>query len=294
MKNFFLFASITLIIAACNLTQEVELDLPDTEERPVVECYLEPGEPYRLLLTRSAGYFDEFPTEPEEFVNDVLLEDAQVFIFQEDPETGRELRIILENEVNIDLRYGKLYNYSSPEIVPGDTSYTYRLSIQLPNGERIGAQTRILPAVPIDSIVIEYPEDQELIEEDSLPKARVLTYLTDDPSQTNFYRRMYHWNSLDSIPEQDFVTRDDFVDNGTIVFGTGYDYEEGTIIYNTIFHISEEYYNYQNSIFASIAANENPFAPPGLIESNVSGSANPIGIFTGLTYVQEVDVVPPF
>lgn len=284
MKNSkYILAFLTLLAAACNLTQEIDLELPDAGGQAVVECYLEPGEPYRLLLTRSSAYFADFPQDPEEFIDQILIDSAEIEIRR-----GAET-IRLDNVVNIDFDFSKLYNYSSSELVPYDTLSDFELFILLPDGSSIEASTTILPVVPIDSVVIEFPEEE--VDPDSIPKARALTYLSDNPQEVNYYRRMYHWNSLDSIPEQDFVTSDDFVDNGTLVFGTGFDYPVGDTLYNSIFHMTEAYYNYQASIFNSIAANANPFAPPGLIESNVRGSADPLGIFTGLSIYRDTTIV---
>lgn len=279
----YIFLLLVLMAAACDLTQEVELDLPNAGGQPVVECYLEPGEPYRLLLSSSSAYFDDFPQDPEDFIDQILIDSAEIEIRR-----GAET-IRLENVPNIDFDFSKIYNYSSTELVPYDTLSEFELFILMPDGSSIEANTVILPVVPIDSVVIEFPEEE--VDPDSIPKARALTYLTDDPGQSNYFRRMYHWNSLDSIPEQDFVTNDDFVDDGTLVFGTGFDYPVGDTLYNTIFHMTEDYYNYQASIFNSIAANANPFAPPGLIESNVRGSSDPLGIFTGLSIYRDTSII---
>ena len=57
MKNALLFLPIALavMLAGCNLEKEVDIKLPETQERIVVECYLEPGAPINLLLTRTLG-----------------------------------------------------------------------------------------------------------------------------------------------------------------------------------------------------------------------------------------------
>ena len=48
------------LLMGCNLEQEIELDLPEYDSRPVVECYLEAGKPFSLLLSQSSPYFDPF------------------------------------------------------------------------------------------------------------------------------------------------------------------------------------------------------------------------------------------
>ena len=121
--------------------------------------------------------------------------------------------------------------------------------------------------------------------------ARCLTYISDDPNTVDYYRRMLHHNSLDSIPNQDFTTNDDYVDDRTIVFGTGYEFKEGDTIYNTIFHIDRAYFDFWESTFHAINSNGNPFGQPSSIISNVQGDPEAIGIFTGLSYDRVMTVV---
>ena len=81
--NFIKYISISLITLAmfsCDLEKEVEIDLPDYEGRLVVECYLEPGEPMTLLLTKSSPYFEAFPENPEEFIGGIIEEGETVEI----------------------------------------------------------------------------------------------------------------------------------------------------------------------------------------------------------------------
>ena len=37
----------------------IEIEMPPIEKELVIECYLEAGKPYRLLLTETKNYFDE-------------------------------------------------------------------------------------------------------------------------------------------------------------------------------------------------------------------------------------------
>lgn len=281
MKNLIFSLVFIILLISCDLTKEVEIDLPDPDPLTVVECYLEPGARYQLLLTKNQAYFDEFAETPEEFLEDYLVSGATVTIYRD------EEAIPLQNQLVIDGN-DKVFNYFSFERVPYDTISNFRLEIVLNNGDIITSQTKILPIVAIDSSVVEFQDPNE-VPMDSIPEARVLTYVSDNPNQENYYRRMYHFNSLDSIPEQDFLTGDDFVDSGQLVFGTGFFYRPGDTVFNAIIHMSKEYYDYQNSIFNSIAASLNPFATPGLIESNVQSSGDDaIGIFAGLSLYREM------
>lgn len=267
--------------SACgNLEKEIDLKLPVYESQYIVECYLEPGDNFRLVLSRSVPYFEPFPADPADFVSSILVDSAEVVITH----AGKDY--ILENGIDVAYLFSafKVYNYFSPEIVPADYVNDFSLKITTPDGKTITAVTRLLPVVPIDSVVVEFDEKRDTL-------ARALTYLTDDPATVNFYRRMYHINSLDSIPDQDFTTNDDFVDDGRIVFGTSFDLKEGDTIYNTIYHIDRAYFEFWESAFNAINSNGNPFGQPSAILSNLQGDAGAVGIFTGLSYDRVMTVV---
>jgi hypothetical protein len=40
---------ILVILAGCGLQSEIDLEIPDHKGQPMVECYLEPGKPFRLV-----------------------------------------------------------------------------------------------------------------------------------------------------------------------------------------------------------------------------------------------------
>ena len=165
-----------------------------------------------------------------------------------------------------------------------DLDADFTLNIVLKSGGRITGNTRILPFVPIDSIVIGWSPDFDTL-------ARVLTYITDDPNTTNYYRRLLNYSSLDSFPEQDFLVDDRLNQTTKIAFGTGYDLKMGDTIYNTIFHITPDHYDFIESFQLAVFGNQNPFAQPSQIRSNVSGDANPIGIFTCLVYDRDTTII---
>ncbi|MBV6655188.1 MAG: DUF4249 domain-containing protein [Mameliella sp.] len=271
-----------LAFSACNLEQEIDIDLPDYEIRPVLEAYIEPGERYRVLLTRSSGYFAALPSL-DNLLEDLLLDSAVVTI------SHNGVDYTLENTLLFDPVTQKIYNYAAgpADIVPTETDQPFELSITLPNGETIEAETRLLPQVEIDSIVIEFPETGD--PGDTL--ARALTYFTDIPNIDNYYRRMLHLNSLDSLPEQDFVADDRLLDDSVIVFGTGFDYAVGDTLLTTLYHISEDYATYLESVEGAAAANGNPFGQPSPIISNLEGTANALGIFTGVVSFRRNDII---
>jgi transposase-like protein len=114
---------------------------------------------------------------------------------------------------------------------------------------------------------------------------------TDDQAQENFYRRLLNYSSLDSVPDQDFLVSDRISTTELIAFGTGYELTEGDTVFNAIFHISRDYYNYIESVQLAVFGNINPFAQPSPIKSNVSGTGNPLGIFTCLVYDRDTTII---
>jgi hypothetical protein len=272
----FLVSLLTIIMSGCNLEKEVEITLPDYESQLVLECYLEPGKPYNALLTRSDSYFAAVATSGADLLNyyqGLLVQDAQVEISVNGKKT------ILENNLLFDPASFRFSNYSASESVPFDYENTFELRVITADGRTIVANTSILKPVSLDSVVYEFGET-------SPDSARVLTYFSDNSDEKNYYRRMIHRNTLDSIPDQDFVADDRFVD-GQVVFGTGYDYGKGEKVINTLYHIDKAYYDFINSVANAIVSNGNPFAQPGEIQSNLGGDAEAIGVFTGLSYVRD-------
>jgi hypothetical protein len=267
-----------LAFFACDLSKEVEVILPEYETQPVVECYLEPGKPFRLLLTQSFPFFDPFGLDSS-FFQKVLLQGATVTIsYNGQTDT-------LYNIFSVDPSPLKVFNYTGLNIVPATVGIEYTLNVVLPDGKgNITGVTPMLPAVPIDSNVVEFYQPGDTT-------ARVLTYVTDDPGTHNYYRRLLNYYSLDSVPEQDFLADDRVLTTTTFAFGTGYELGEGDTVYNTVCHITPEYYAYYESVQLAFYGNLNPFAQPSPIKSNVTGSANPLGIFTCLVYDRDTVVI---
>jgi len=277
MKNIIYVLFVSGLVAACGLTQEIEIELPEYDNQLMVESYLIPGEPFSLLLTQSFSYFDPIPTDGAEYLDQLLVSDAEVFIKYDDKE------VKLENNFLFNPFTTKFFNYSANFTVPEDYTSTFELEIRTKEGEIITGETIIPPPVPIDSVVIQFSETDTL--------ARALTYWTDDPMQANFYRRLYATGNRDSL-EIDFILDDNIVDNETIVTGTAYDLAVGDTIFNTIYHTTEDYFIFMNSILNAEAANGNPFGQPSSILSNVEGEGNPLGIFTGLTSDEKITIIP--
>lgn len=266
-----------LFLVSCDLENEIPIDLPDYEPQVVVESYLQGDKPLTLLLTNSTPFFEPFNLQDLDGVLDnTFVQGAEVQIHFDDK------TVMLDNTTFFDPLTGAIANYYSPEKLDSNYRGEISLEIILENGDEIESSTRPLEITPFDSLVVEYNDDS---------LARVLTYVTDDTTSVDFYRRVLHETTLDSVPDQDFLVEDKLSENGIIAFGTGYDFERGDTVINTLYHIDKAYYDYLLSVELSIAANLDPITQPGTIFSNVGGSANPLGIFTVLSYVRDTTII---
>ncbi|MBK8443344.1 MAG: DUF4249 domain-containing protein [Sphingobacteriales bacterium] len=256
---------LVLSCAACNMSKEIEVDLPEYEPQAVVECYLEAGQPYRMALTKSSGYFDE--------VNDtallsILIHGALVLITH-----ANGTDTLQEAAGGVFVENGRLFNYISSKTVPTLYNSDFSLKIITADNKEISAVTRLLPPVPIDSLTTKWSTSNDTL-------ALVLTHITDPADTDNYYRRQFFFGSRDSV-QQDFFPDDRIVgENNQLVFGSGYDFTEGDTALAVLWHINKEYADYAQSTQTAIASNGNPFASPGSILSNIQGG---IGIFTGVS-----------
>jgi hypothetical protein len=277
MKNIpVYFGLFMLVLGACNLTKDVAIDLPEYARQPVVECYLEPGKPFRMLLTQSYSFFDPLGLDSS-FLEKTLLQGATVNI------TYNNKTINLPNQLSFESSPLKLFNYTSSQLVPADPGVEYTLNITLSDGKTVTGKTIMLPLVQIDSVPVQFNPTKDTL-------AQTFMYITDDLGTVDFYRRMLNYGTLDSIA-QDFVTSDRFSTTSKVVFGMGYDLTVGDTVFNTIFHITPEYYDYIESVQLAIASSFNPFGQPSVIKSNVTGTAVPLGIFTCLVYDRDTTII---
>jgi Domain of unknown function (DUF4249) len=275
MKYSF-FALLTLFVvfsfSACNLEKEIEIDLPDYKAQAVVECYLEPGKPPVMLLTQSSDFFAPFDTSLADFVNRIVLQGATAVV------RYNGITDTLINEFYLDAPSGRFYNYVGSQDIPATPETRFDLEIKLADGNTITSSCVMVRRTPIDSVVIEWDPNRDTL-------ARALTYITDDKNKVEYWRRILNYGSLnDSLPEQDFLVRDNFNANTKIAFGDSYILKEGDTVFNTIHSVTEDYLNYLESVQLAVAGSLNPFASPSPIKSNVQGTSNPMGIFSPLVY----------
>lgn len=257
---------LTLFLIQCDFEKEVNIPLPDYDNKPYIECYLEPGKPYRLLMYKSIGYFDQLIP--------VFIKDAHITI------THRGTAVTLPYDTiprDGDLRF---YNYRSNDssIVPTHYDEAFNLAVVI-NGVTYSSVTIIRPFVAIDSLYNNCNSES---------RCQVSIRFKDEINTADFYRFITFSDSLGGDIKQDILFNDELFDNENAGIGGGYSFNEGQDAVIRLFHLTKEHYDFLVSVKNSQNANGNPFAQPASIKSNIPGI---IGIFTGLTYDSKDEAV---
>ena len=243
------------------------MELPEYEVQPVVECYLEPGKPYQLLLQESVPYFNE-PSLP-------LIDDALVVISH----AGQH--DTLENTFFFDFETEKVYNYVAADSrIPADYGGTFELYIRDGQGREVRATTVLPDTVSVRPL--EFRSNDE-------GRVSVTARWPDFADQTSYYRLAMHRYDPSSEPDV-LLTLDDRIGDGDdFVISTFYYLDPEDSIFVDVYHIEEAYWRYLVTTDDAENSNGNPFAQPGVILSNVEGG---IGIFTSLSKSRREAMVP--
>ena len=288
-----LFVSFTLLVSSCDsLERDIDLNLPQPERLLVVECYLEPGQPYRVLLTETKGYFEDLNACP-------IVKGATVIIRHNGIADTLTEAIYFSQDCPADSLFGfipffnadytRFYNYGSNNLCTYDFN-DYELEVIDHQGNRRAiATTKFLS--PIQDI------EMTPLYRDTM--AGVIISVPDDATTTDYYRLMLHKNKLYKPfgafnvcknPRVD-ITIDDarFFNNGYVAFGTGYDFDIGDTLITTAYHIDKSYHDYLETISDAENSNGSPFAQPGRILTNIVGGQ---GVFTTLNYRRDTLIIP--
>tara|TARA_B110000116_G_scaffold230678_1_gene213183 strand:+ start:484 stop:1503 length:1020 start_codon:yes stop_codon:yes gene_type:complete len=311
MKRYLFLISIVLL--SCQ--EEITLDLPQAEEKLVVEGAIEPGFPPYVILTKNQGYFDPISDNPllDIIVNDV--DTVKVWYYNANGE--KEIRILEQipgldslPPIYTDLSYFSIannYEFSQE-------GETYYLEIKW-NNEIITSETTIPEPTPLDCLWV---EESETAEKDF---KCVIRAVYSDPGniQNNVLirsKRLQHWKR-DSINGQIENKNDPqliLVDAGADILINGESFEtyfprpkeEGGVpsgLYNTFHYktfdnngtedtvflphdivlikfcqIDEPSLKFWRGVVRQFTTNGNPFSEPMNLVSNIN---NGLGGWTG-------------
>ena len=183
MKKLLLFL-IPLVLWNCE--DVIKLDLPEGEALLVINGQItdQPGHT-RVLLSETAGYFDE----------------------EENPPVEGAIISLLENNVPVDTFLEEAPGFYRSNYV-GATDNAYRIDVELPDGRQYSSDAEILPRVPpIDSVYYRYEGDLPSLEDGYY----VYFAMQELPGKPDFYRWKYYFNGeYQNAPSDIALGIDDF------------------------------------------------------------------------------------
>ncbi|MCS6822543.1 MAG: DUF4249 domain-containing protein [Microscillaceae bacterium] len=257
-----ILTSVGVALFACrNLERTIEFELPPYRSQLVVECYLEVGKPYQLLLTESVSYFA--PPELPRLLN------ALVTI------THQGKKDTLFPEVKRDTTVNKIYTHTAKNVITAWNEDEYLLEIRDNKGRYLTARTRFLPPPRIDTAYAQFrtqPDTTAFL---------LVRFFDNDSNKDNFYRLVVNKRNLKGSREIDFAWQPRIITDGKISIGTSYRFKKGDTLLISLYHIEQSYLDFIRTVSDANQANGNPFAQPTVIRSNVQGG---LGIFTALSY----------
>lgn len=280
-----LFAS--ALLAGC--TKEITIELPDVESKIVVDGGIFTGEYAQVTLTNSAGYFD--PVDSTTLAS-YLISNATVTL-SDGVQTDT-----LRPTVDFTLPIPFVYRGS---LIQGQVGRTYTLTV-VANGKTVTAVTSIPQPVPLDSLWFELDGGS-----DSL--GFIWANLNEPAGLGNGYRWFAKRIGRDDRFLAPFGSAffDKFIDGQDFDFGYTRGMEPGStapdddgpergrfrlgdtavVRFCAIGPAEVEFFR----SYESIVSNQgNPFAAPGVVETNVQGG---LGIFCGYAPTLDTLVLRP-
>jgi hypothetical protein len=271
----YLFALLCIVFTSCDREKNVDVQLPKFQSQLMVESYLQPGSPVQLALTQTQDFF----ATPD--INNVFIQNAKVVLSYSDyPGRKDTLQQNDQPEFNPQDSTLKFFNYISkanlPALHPGSTVFINAVD---PSGRSVTAQTTWIDPVKIDTIKEQIYSNK---------RVGLLVYFTDNPAPNDHYRfRVRKLAQKDTVKE-DFFDTDNIFNGKQTYYDTGPSFFQKDTLEVTLYHITDEYFNYLLTADQASQSNGNPFAVPATITSNVKGGT---GIFTVLPFSRKVIVV---
>ncbi len=319
MKKYYLYLIACLLILVTGCEKEVTIEIPDSEQKIVVEGKIDQGEFPMIILTRSIPYYTVLN---EQTLQDMFINDAEVkihfgndtiplikFCVSDVPDSlkGEVIRLL-----NLPAGFDKFCVYTSldPRTI-GKSGMEYELLVNQ-NGNLLNSKCFLPNPIPLDSLWFK-PNGGN----DSLG---VLYANLTDPTETgNSYRiycqRINKYTSGPNIGQQkdlDFLSPfgavfDDEFFNGLtfpLAFGRGAEigsekpddefperglYRKGDTVVVKFTTMDHRVYDYYRTLYNSIGSSGSPFAAPANVKSNIN---NGLGVWAGYGVSLDTIVIP--
>ncbi len=273
----FLFLLLTAAtLTACNLQKEIDIPSPNIPTQLFVECYLVPGEPYRLIVQRTQP-FDAPPPISGDSLNpifnlDFLAVDAVVTIAG--PRGSETINFSPAQDTSS--THTRFFTHIGTTVFDGQPGEVFTIDITDSEGRRVTGSTTVLAPVPIDTVEVSFNPDAPFAD----AKAALLTRYFDPVAPGNAYRYQTNRVVRGKFDRQQSFELDDLRINGApSAVGSSYRFTQGDTLDVALHHISLPYLRFLESVDAAEGANGNPFAQPASIKSTVQGG---LGVFTSL------------
>lgn len=267
---------ITLIFSACE--KEITLDLPDVDNKLVVEGYIEQDHYAKVILTKSSPYFDSI--DFNSLLNSIV-KDANVKITH-----GSET----ENLTLVqDMNNFPFYYYVGNSI-KGIVGESYDLTVEW-QGKTYTAITTIPKPIHFDTLWFKLKENNDTI-------GNIFAVGSEPGDEYNYYREFTKIKGvdIDFVPIFGSVWDDKFFNGQTFTaqlyhgFASnivspdddnprGLGYKIGDTVISKLCTMDYESYLFWKAAESEIYATGNPFATTTSVPTNITGGA--LGVWTG-------------
>lgn len=282
MKKLFYLLLLSVALVACE--KEITVDMPNPENKIVIEAAIEEGQYAWAFITKTAAYFA--PVDSAIIMNMIV----------------KNAIIVVSDGVQQDTMHLSLDPYTFPYLkyvgskIVGQSGKQYWLTVQV-DGKTFHSKTTIPHAVTLDSIKFKPDVNQDTL-------GFIWLYLKDPDTLGNYYRAFTKIVGKDSVflhpypsvsddrffngqkaEYQLYRGRNPLEDNNYNPQGldsTGvarWYFRAGETVIVKITQIDNQHYRFWYSMEQQFMTDGNPFATPTSLKTNIEGGA--IGVWGG-------------
>jgi hypothetical protein len=282
-----------ILIFLFSCEKNIDIKLKDSEPKLVVEATIENGEPPRVILTNTVGYFSKISPQ---ILAQSFVRNAEVYV-----SNGTLIHKLKEYAIPLgggfNFYYYSIDSSNLATAFAGQLNKQYSLRI-LANGEEYTATTTI-PNINrrVDSIwwkPLPAPEDSV--------KAAVMIRAYDPPGYGDYIRYLTSTNDGPFFAPEASVYDDLFIDgtNYEVQIQPGFDrnadsternfFRRGDTVTFKLSNIDKATYDFWRTWEYSYSSIGNPFSTPTKILSNIKGNA--LGYFGGYATQYRTLIIP--
>ena len=285
MKKYFSYIVVFILLVSCR--KDVKLDLPNYQQKIVIEGSIETGSPALVFVSYSVPYFGEFDfTTPEKaFVKGAVITVSDGFT----TETLKE----------IDPTLG--YVYAGFQLI-GEEGKTYTIKVSV-EGKTFETSSTILNSVKLDSLYFQQ------IRGDSLGFiAQRFTEPTGSGDTYRWFAKRFGRDQFYAAPFNS-VFDDKFVDGKTFDFSynrgaqpnqraqnasdpeRGY-FKTGDTVIVKFCKIGRKEYDFWYTYYLNRSSNSNPFSSPANVKSMFNNYEECFGAFVAYAPTFDTIIIP--